>query len=45
MEEKKLSPVEAGRAALRDLKEICANGEAYSKKLLETIIRDNENTE
>lgn len=45
MDNKKISPTEAGRAALAVLKENCAHAAEFSDKLLTKILRDNENTE
>lgn len=45
MDSKKLSPTEAGRAALALLKDNCAHAGEFSDNLLMKILRDNENTE
>ena len=42
---KKMSPAEAGRAALAVLKANCAHAGEFSDELLIKILRDNENTE
>ena len=44
-EKVKQSPVEAGRAALRDLKEISAHASSFSNELLKKLIEDNKDTE
>ena len=45
MDSKKMSPAEAGRAALAVLKDNCAHAGEFSDRLLMKIVRDNENTE
>ncbi|WP_407446773.1 GH3 auxin-responsive promoter family protein [Fibrobacter sp.] len=40
-----MTPEEAGKAALCELKKTCARAGTFCKELLESIIRDNENTE
>ena len=45
MDNKKISPTEAGRAALAVLKENCAHAGEFSDRLLAKILRDDENTE